>query len=383
MSEIVARNEFAAELAVADTAASAVAAQAKAIVEARYIIALRRPRDIDVVRAKLLKECSRPSFAAVARYTKPIGKDRSKWPTGPSIRFAEAAIRHMTNITVETVTVYDDREKRIARVTVTDLESNVPYAQDVTVTKTIERRATRTGDTVLSTRTNSSGDTLYILEATDDDITNKQQALISKNIRTLGLRLIPGDIVDECMERVLLTQGATDAQDPDAAKRKLFDAFGELGVGADQLKEYVGHDAASLSPKELGDLRALYAAIRDGEATWRDVLDAKAASAANDGTAPPPAPKLDELIQRGRKTKTKGAAAPSPPATGEASPTPPAEGSLPPPPPAAKLHDYIAAVELATNKDDADLVLDRGRPPALSPEDYAALQLRHRVRWGE
>lgn len=277
MNQLVVRNEFTNELALPDTASTAVAAQAKALVEARYIMAMRRPRDMDVVRERMLKECTRPSFAAVARYTKPIGKDKSKWPTGPSIRFAEAAVRNMTNITVETMTVYDDREKRIVRVTVTDLETNVPYSQDITIAKTIERRQKKDGDTVISTRTNSYGDTLYILEATDDDIINKQQALISKAIRTLGLRLIPGDIVDECMDQVLVTQANADAEDPDAAKRKLFDAFSHLGVRAEQLKEYLGHDAATLAPKELTELRALYAAIRDGEATWRDVMDERAA----------------------------------------------------------------------------------------------------------
>jgi hypothetical protein len=277
MNQLVARNEFAVEAVAQDTASTAVAAQAKALVEARYIMALRKPRDMDVVRERMLKECCRPSFAAVARYVKPIGQDRSKWPTGPSIRFAEAAVRNMGNVTIETMTVYDDREKRIVRVMVTDLEANVPYSQDITIAKTIERRRKKDGDVVISQRTNSYGDTVYILEATDDDIINKQQALISKAIRTLGLRLIPGDIIDECMEQVLTTQATKDAEDPDAAKRKLFDAFGGLGVRAEQLKEYLGHDAATLAPKELTDLRALFAAIRDGEATWRDVMDEKAA----------------------------------------------------------------------------------------------------------
>lgn len=275
MNQLVTRNEFHNDLAVADTASTAVAAQAKALVEARYIMALRRPRDMDVVREKLMKECCRPSFAAVARYVKPIGKDRSKWPSGPSIRFAEAAVRCMTNITVETMTVYDDREKRIVRVTITDLEANVPYSQDVTIAKTIERRQKKDGDTVVSTRTNSYGDMLYILEATDDDIINKQQALISKAVRTLGLRLIPGDIIDECMDQILVTQQNADAEDPDAAKRKLFDAFAAQGVQANQLKEYLGHDASVLAQKEMQDLRSLYAALRDGETTWREVMDTR------------------------------------------------------------------------------------------------------------
>lgn len=279
-----------ATAAPAETATAALATQARAMVEARYLMALRQPRDLDVVRQRLLKECQRPSFAEVARYRKPIGKGVE----GPSIRFAEAAIRCMTNITVETMTVFDDTEKRIVRVMVTDLEANVPYSQDVTITKTVERLSLKQGETPLRTRVNSKGQPLYILEATDDDILNKQGALISKAVRTLGLRLIPGDLVDEAMEAILDTQKRRDAQDPDAAKRRLFDAFASQGVSAEQLKEYLGHKGDSLSAKELADLRGLYSALKDGEATWREIMDARQPAA--DGE---PAPAKPSTPKRG------------------------------------------------------------------------------------
>ena len=50
-----------------ETAVSAVAALAEANVKARYAMALRRPRDLDEVREKILKECRRvrpTSFSA-------------------------------------------------------------------------------------------------------------------------------------------------------------------------------------------------------------------------------------------------------------------------------------------------------------------------------
>lgn len=254
-----------------ETAGSAAAAQAKALVEARYIMAVRRPRNDEEVRQKLLKECKRPSFAAVAIYRKPIGQGIE----GPSIRFAEAALRMMTNITIDTMTVYDDMTKRIVRVTVTDLEANLPYAQDVTIEKTVERRKTKPGDQILRIRQNSTGDTVYILIATDDEILNKQNALISKAIRTQGLRLVPGDLIDEALWEVRETRKREDAQDPDAAKRKIFDAFNDLGVTAGQLAEWLGHAGDKLQPKEMSDLRGIYAALRDNETTWREVMDAK------------------------------------------------------------------------------------------------------------
>lgn len=275
MTDLVPTVPTAPVLRPIETASTAMAAQAKALVEARYTVAINLPRDIDQVRERMLKECQRPGFAHAAIYRKPIGRDESKWPTGPSIRFAELAIRAMTNIVVDTITVYDDAEKRIVRVSVTDLEANVPYSQDVTVQKTVERRSIREGDTPLRVRTGSQGQMVYTIEATDDDILNKQNALISKAVRTLGLRLIPGDIIDECMYECRETQRKKDAQDPDAAKHRLFDSFGTVGVTVEQIKAYLGHDSSVLTPKELADLRALYSAIRDGEATWREVMDAR------------------------------------------------------------------------------------------------------------
>ncbi|MGN6383689.1 MAG: hypothetical protein ACTHMK_13885 [Dyella sp.] len=267
-------------LATSETAGTAVAAQAKALVEARYTVALRFPRNEDEVRQKLLKECLRPSFAAVAIYRKPIGQGIE----GPSIRFAEAAIRMMKNITVETATMYDDREKRIVRVTVTDLEANVPYSQDVTIEKTVERRNVKATDTVIRSRLNSQGNTVHIIEATEDDILNKQNALISKAIRTQGLRLVPGDLIDEALYTVRQTMKNKDAQDPDQAKRNLFDAFAQLGVGAGELAKWLGHKGESLTPKELQDLRGIYAAIRDSETTWREVMEAKDKDGEQSGT---------------------------------------------------------------------------------------------------
>lgn len=298
-----------------ETASSAVAAQAKALVEARYVIALRQPRDMDTVRERLLKECRRPSFAAVARYKKPIGKGVE----GPSIRFAEAAIRCMANITVETMTVYDDREKRIVRVAVTDLEANVPYSQDVTIEKSVERKKIKDGDVVIRVRKNSYGDTVHLIEATEDDILNKQNALISKAVRTLGLRLVPGDLIDEAMDLVIETQRTKDAEDPDAAKRKLFDGFAAIGIAVGQLKEYLGHEAESLTPKELTDLRALYAAIRDGETNWREIMDkapeqkgkprVAAPKSKSAGAAPDPAPSPQtELTETELEAARKSAA---------------------------------------------------------------------------
>lgn len=305
--------------AASENAALAMAAQQKAVVEARYKMALARPRDLDAVRQNMLKDARRPSFASVAIYHKPIGKGVE----GPSIRFVEAAIRNMTNILTETFTVSEDDERRVIRVAVSDLETNTYFSQDVTVTKTVERSKLPQGEKPIRVRTNSYGKPVYILHGTDDDILNKQNSLISKAVRTLGLRLIPGDLVDEALYYVRQTMAKQDAADPDAAKNRIIDAFAQLGVPVEALKDFLGHELSSIDPTELQLLRSTYSAIKDGETTWKAVMDDKAereaeakASASAPKKAEPAAQKAqarnDSPARKASASRSKAATAPAP-----------------------------------------------------------------------
>ena len=252
-----------------ESAAMVLAATRQAEIQARYLLASQHPRDLDVVREKLLKECRRPSFADVARYRKPIGRGVE----GLSIRFAEAALRIMKNITITQSVVSEDDLSRKILVEVADVEELVSYGKTITIEKTVERNSVKDGDTVIRQRTGSRGQQVYIIAATEDDLLNKENALISKAIRTEGLRLIPGDVLDECERTILDTIRRKDAEDPDGAKRRIFDSFATIGVTVEQLKLYLGHDGTTLTPKELSDLRAIYSAIRDSETTWKATID--------------------------------------------------------------------------------------------------------------
>lgn len=254
-----------------ETAASAVAAQAKAMVESRYVMAMRRPRNWDQVRQDLLKECRRPSFAhnTSSLYRKPIGKGVE----GLGIRFVEVALRCMTNVLAESVMVYSDDVREIHRVSVTDLETNMTWPSDVTVNRTVERSKPMDDGSYISVRMNTYGKPTYTVPATDDDLLNKRQALISKALRTAGLRIIPGDLQDEAEEIIRKIRLDKAAEDPDAERKKLADAFAVLGVKASDLQEYLGHALDTCTPAELVELRGLYGALRDGEASWKTVME--------------------------------------------------------------------------------------------------------------
>jgi hypothetical protein len=269
----IARQEFgSSELAATgETAATAAAAQAQAIVQARYVMALRRPRDWDDVRVRLMREVERPGFADVAWYRKPVGQGVE----GLSIRFAEAAMRCMGNLLPEAPVIYDDPNRRILRITLTDLESNLTWTKDVVIEKTVERRSLRKGQVALQVRTNSAGETTYLVSATEDELMAKEGAVVSKVTRTLALRILPGDIQDEAKKRILAIRSGDAAKDPEGARKKIVDAFAVLNVMPSDLKRYLGHDLATASPAEIAELRDVYSAIHAGETTWGDALAEK------------------------------------------------------------------------------------------------------------
>ena len=71
--------------AQATAQALAAAEQARALTQARVMVALQRPRDYEEVRRRLMNDCKRPRFAEAARYAKPMGDGKAR---GWSIRSA-------------------------------------------------------------------------------------------------------------------------------------------------------------------------------------------------------------------------------------------------------------------------------------------------------
>lgn len=253
-----------------NSATQALTAKATADINARWMIAMHRPRDLMDVRASILKECQRPKFAASAIYQVPRAGTQIR---GLSIRFAEAAMKAMGNMGAEAQTLYDSDEERVIRVTVTDYESNTAWSRDLTISKTKEVK--RQPRHFISERTNGFGEPVWLVPATHDDVTTKEGSAISKASRTGILRLVPAWLLAECQERCEQVQQNRAAQDPDAERRKIFDAFAQLNVQPSWLAEYLGHPVEQATPAEIVELQQLYRAIRDGQTTPSDALRGK------------------------------------------------------------------------------------------------------------
>ncbi len=264
-------QELVQQIDYVDPAIVAKAESVKARIQAQYIMAFKKPRDEDGARDKILSACKRPKFADKVFYNKPVGSGKSI--TGPSIRFAELALRAWGNVLTDTQIIHEDDENIHMVVYVTDLEANTSHASEYRISKTVERRSIKSGEEVISERLNTYGDTVYKRKATDDEIRILIASQRSKGMRNDGLRLIPSDIIDEALEIAEATLKTQDAQDPDAAKKKIIDAFSGIGIKPMHLKKYLKHDLETLSPSELTQLRGMYQAIKDGEATFQSYLE--------------------------------------------------------------------------------------------------------------
>lgn len=356
--------------AVVNTYENALAAQAKAMVEARYVMAMRNPRNMRTVRDTVLSECARPSFAngKSTLYSRKIGGQMIE---GLGIRFVEMAVRAMSNILVETIMVFEDDTRELHRVTVTDLESNVTYPMDVRIDKTVERRYPADDGSYISYRKNSYGKLVYRVPAGEDDLHNKRGALISKATRTLGLRVLPGDLCDEAESIIRKTRQASIVNDPNAVAN-IIRSFAELEITERDLAQFLQKQVKDATNEEVLLLRSIYSTVRDGEASWESYVQAEPAhgepsrqpEAVEQYRAPTPAP------------MTASRPAPAPAQRQAPAPVPapaPRPAPAPTPAPAAQGFDFDAAnaaAQLASTQ-DAQYSAAHADAPAPSPTQAA------------
>lgn len=280
-------------MAVSETNQSGMSARATALAQAKFIVAMQRPRNMELVRTKMLRAVERPGFAGLERaksksteawYHKPVGDGVQ----GFSIRFAEEAIRCLGNIDVQVLTLLDDSSKRVIEVAVIDLEANITWGGTATIDKTVERQKLPVGEIAIRTRMNAAGKPVYTIPATADEVFMAQQNITSKMVRNFALRHVPGDILGDCRDRILAIRRGAVAADPEGFKRKVIDSFAKINITAPMVDEYLGQSIDTASPDQLQDLRDLWQDISDGKTTWAKEM------AAGDPEAPKEQPKAEQ-----------------------------------------------------------------------------------------
>src|SRR5207244_3701290 len=153
----------------------------------------------------------------------------------------EMALQCMGNNLVDSFTVQESDTERVLHVFALDIEKNNSWGKTITLSKTVERKYLKEGEVPIRTRLNSQKQMLYILPSDDGSFATKEAAEISKTSRTLGLRLIPGDIQDQAITTIKETRYGEVKEDPDAAMRKVIDGMNKQNVSVLMLEAYLGH----------------------------------------------------------------------------------------------------------------------------------------------
>ena len=263
----------AAPLAVNEMAASAQMEAARAKIEAAFIVAMRRPRSIEMARQRITTTCKNPLFAKDALYQKPVGN--KQFVVGPSIRMAEMALMSWGNIRCSSTVIYEDDLKRKVCIEVLDLETNAGYEKEITISKTREKKKgnLKDWDEIISKRKNSQDEETYLVRCTEGEMQMKVSAEESKVIRNSVLRLIPQDIIAEAQAICEDTNRNAIANNRSTQIRAIVDAFAEQGIEVKDLEGYLKHSMSGVSAVELDALRRIYQTIKEGEASWRDYID--------------------------------------------------------------------------------------------------------------
>jgi len=267
----------------ADLHIAAQMEEARRMVEARFIMAMRRPRSYDLVRQRMLKECQRPTFAEKALYKLPVGWQKNeqtgqierKFAIDFSIRFAERAAANYGNMDNAAYLILDTEQKAVLRCSALDLETNTSFTGDVLVGKTVERKEPKQRK-VIEWRQNSYGEQVAIVPATSEELKAKLGAYASRGLRTEILRHIPFDLREECRVMIDHINAQEIKRDPDAARKKIADRFAVRGISADKLAAYLEHGLDEITHSDIDELTAVANYLDEG-GSWQDLMKAKLA----------------------------------------------------------------------------------------------------------
>ena len=256
------RNDFNPAAISAGTAVE----QSRAVAEtqAAMAVAQARPRDEYRAYTQIMKACDRQSLAATSMYAYKRGGSMVE---GPSIRLAEVIARHWGNIT------YGLRE--LSRV---EGESEIEaFAWD------LESNTRVTRQFVLRHTRDKKGGGVALTE--ERDIYELAANMGQRRVRACLLELIPGDIVEEAVDRCKKTLVKGDEPLADRI-RKMVLAFGSLGVTKVMIEEYLTHKVEAIVPAQMVKLTQIYSSITSGVATQEEFFNLQASDLNNRFKAP-------------------------------------------------------------------------------------------------
>lgn len=257
------------ETATSELAPTGAAAEKQFEIQSAIVIARRFPRNEDEAFAKLMKACSRTTFAEDASYNFPRGGQNVD---GPSVNLAREAARVWGNIRYGVDVIRDDEGSRQIRGWAWDLETNVKVTAEDDFQKLVYRK---------------KGGWVRPDERDLRELTNRRGAIL---VRNCILQLLPKDLIEDARTTCGETLKSEAKKNPDSARKRIITAFQQINVSPLMLEQHLGHALSACSPDEITRLREIFVSIRDGNSTWAEYVEPKAATGEAGGVS-----KLDDF----------------------------------------------------------------------------------------
>lgn len=241
----------AAELEQASQAVQAAQSQAEgqSIIQAAVILTMQRPRNEDVAWQRITAMAKRPSMADRAVYSYPRGGTQV---TGPTIAFIRAFAQRWGNIRFGVDILGETKQGATCRAWAWDLETNTFSSRDQYIERKVQRRE-------------------GWKYADDPRDWREWLSNIGSRLERRALQdILPEDLIEDALELSASVRIAQYAEDPAKAQRMVIGGFGELGIPAEEIIEYLGKPIQQASASDLDTLRTIWKTIKAGAKAWRD-----------------------------------------------------------------------------------------------------------------
>lgn len=217
-----------------------------------FEVAKRFPRDPAVAAGKILRECERPTLAALGRFSFPMGGQTIE---GPTIRLLEAIARAWGNVQFGFKVLSSNKQRSIVRAFAFDLESNTNANKEFEVRHWID--------------TKSGGRPCRDEREQNMLVANQAQ----RRVRSCLEALIPRDVLDMAEDKCEETNKKNVDTTP-AGIKKVLSAFDALDVNKAMIEaRFGGLKADAFKAPQILALRKIYASLKDGMATVEDFFD--------------------------------------------------------------------------------------------------------------
>lgn len=220
-------------------------------IQAAIIIARKFPRNEDGCFQRLMRACSRSSFAGDARYSFPRG---GQDVTGPSVNLAREAARIWGNVRFGLYIVREDETHILIRGWAWDVETNTKVEHDDNFKKLVYRK---------------QGGWIVPDERDLRELVNRRGAIL---VRNSLLQVMPKDLIEDALFQCEKSLEESASSNPDGERKRVLVDFSKFGVLVEDLEAKLGHPFSQATARELAELRSIHKAIADGQAKWADYV---------------------------------------------------------------------------------------------------------------